>query len=228
MTPPDENKLSDEADSTQTILRNAFDLWFEPEIKRRQEAGKLPEPFPLWAAQVLMEPGERPTIRFNKDIRGIFQAQPDADTKLPTERGSAIPLSELGQIVGMQLTTHEANAGHLTAIVHKGTWYLMFDFRYNASRIARTLEVSHQFLAAAETSFAKQHLNASVENLFAAVELAAKSYLMMHPDKRLLARTGHGLVATEFNRYGGKHGNVDCRPRFEAAAGGRRVERFSQ
>ena len=209
MTTPSKAEEPGEAEFTLTVLRKAFDLWFEPEIRRRQEAGSLPKPFSLWAAQVLMEPGKSPLIRFNDQIRGVFQTKPDAETKLPIENGAQLRLADLGRIVGMQLTAEEANAGHLTAIFHKGIWYLMFDFRYNATRIARNLEISYQFLSAADMSLDREHLNAAVENLFASVELAAKSYLMVHPDERLLRKTRHGFVATEFNRYGGKHGNVD-------------------
>ena len=194
---------------TAGVLRNVFALWFEPEIKRRQDAGALPKPFSLWAAQIIMEPDKPPVISFNDHIRGVLQARPDSDTPLPIEKGQELRLADLGEIVGMQLTTEDANAGHLTAIFHKATWYLMFDFRYNATRISLNLDVAHQFLAAAETAASKEHLNAAVENLFATVEIAAKSYLMMHPDPRLLGRIRHGFVATEFNRYGGKLANVE-------------------
>jgi len=210
MTLPAPGSGSDEAQFTITVLRNAFDVWFEPEIKRRQEAGTLPKPFSLWAAQVLMELGKSPVIRFNDQIRGVLKARADSDTKLPIQQGSELRLADLGEIVGLQLTGEEANAGHLTAIFHKGTWYLLFDFRYNAARIARHLEVAEQFLSAAETALAKRHRNASLENLYAAVELTAKCYLLMLPDERLLAKTRHRFVATEFNRHGGQHGNVDA------------------
>jgi uncharacterized protein (UPF0332 family) len=156
-----------------------------------------------------MEPGERPIINFNEQIVGVMQFRADADTPLPIEKGQKLQLADLGEIVGMQLTTEYANAGHLTAIVQKGIWYLMFDFRYNSERIARSIEVARQFHSAAESAKKNGHLNAALENLFTAVEIAAKSYLMIHPDERLLEKHGHGFVASEFNRYGGKFGNVE-------------------
>ena len=55
--------------------------------------------------------------------------------------------------------------------------------------------------------FAEASAVRAIENLFAAVELMAKSYLLMSPDTRLLEKTRHRFVDKEFNRYG-KHGNV--------------------
>jgi hypothetical protein len=42
----------------------------------------------------------------------------------------------VGEIVGMELTIEQPNASHLTAVLHKQTWYLLFDFRYNATRVS--------------------------------------------------------------------------------------------
>ncbi len=205
------SKPVNDSDFTLAVLRNAFELWFEPEIQRRQERGEFPKPFKLWAAQILMEPDSPPVIAFNEQIQGVLQAKPDANTPLPIEKGQQLRLRDLGDIVGMQLTTEHPNAGHLTALFHKGAWYLLFDFRYNSARINLSLDVARQFYAAAEGAIDRKHLNVAVENLFAVVEIAAKSYLMIHPYPQLLRKHRHGLISTEFNRYGGKHGNVDAK-----------------
>jgi HEPN domain-containing protein len=198
-----------DAEMGERVLRQAFELFLEPEIKRRQEAGSLPKPFSLWAAQVLMEPGKPVVIRFNSELKGVYQVKlPDGGT--PPEKGAALQLADLGDIMGMQLTEDDGNAGHLTAIFHHQAWHLIFDFRYNAARIAHNLEVAQQFLEAAEGALQKRHKNAAVENLYTCVELTAKSYLMIHPDERLLRKMRHGFVATEFNRYGGKLANVEA------------------
>jgi hypothetical protein len=101
----------DDPEFTNAVLQNAFDLWFEPEIKRRQEAGALPKPFPLWAAQVILEPNGPGTIRFNDQIRGVFQVAIDASTPGPIAKGAQLSLSELGSIQGMQLTLDVGNYG---------------------------------------------------------------------------------------------------------------------
>ena len=143
------SKPVNDSDFTLAVLRNAFELWFEPEIQRRQERGEFPKPFKLWAAQILMEPDSPPVIAFNEQIQGVLQAKPDANTPLPIEKGQQLRLRDLGDIVGMQLTTEHPNAGHLTALFHKGAWYLLFDFRYNSARINLSLDVARQFYAAA-------------------------------------------------------------------------------
>ncbi len=207
VTTPD--SVVDQSEFTNSVLRNAFDLWFDPEIKRRQASGSLPTPFHVWAVQVLLEVGNPPSIFFNDQLKGVLQAQIPPDFKLPVERGAELRFDELGDIVGMQLTNDQPNAGHLTAILHRNTWYLLFDFRYNAARVARHLSVAREFLSAAESAHAAKHYHAAIDNLFASVELVAKSYLLMLPDERVLTSARHGFVSTHFNTHGGKHGNVD-------------------
>ena len=192
-----------EQDFTRTVLRNAFDLWFEPEIKRRQEAGTLPKPFRVWAAQVILDLQGPPRINFNEELQGHIEAESDGSLKV----GQEFTLAELGDLKGIHIAESHPDAGHVTAIQHKKKWYLFFDFRYNASRISLHLDVSRQFLDAAKGAAERGHPNAAIENLFAAVELMAKSYLLMSPDTRLLEKTRHRFVDKEFNRYG-KHGNV--------------------
>jgi len=207
MTRPDH--ATDDLEFTSSVLQNAFDLWFDPEIKRRQASGSLPTPFHVWAVQVLLEVGKPPSIFLNDQLKGVLQAQILPDFKSPVERGAEIRFDELGDIVGMQLTNDQPNAGHLTAILHRNNWYLLFDFRYNAARVARHLSVAREFLSAAESAYAAKHYHPAIDNLFASVELVAKSYLLMLPDERVLTSARHGFVSTHFNIHGGKHGNVD-------------------
>jgi len=200
---------ADQTEFTNTVLQNAFQLWFEPEIHRRQETGLLPKPFHIFAAQVLLEIGKQPIISFNDQVRGVLKAGVDANATAEIKKGDTVPFDTVADIQGLQLTENEANASHLTAILHRNVWYLLFDFRYNAARVARHLRVAHEFLSAAEGALEKQHLNAAIDNLFAGVELCAKADLLMLPDERVLSRTRHGFVATHFNLHGGKNGNID-------------------
>ena len=137
------------SDLTEKVLRNAFDLWFEPEIKRRQEAGTLPMPFKLWAAQVILDMGRPPVINFNEELKGALAGSMTGPVKI----GQQVRLADIGDLAGFQLTTEHPNAGHLTAVVHRGKWFLFFDFRYNAARIERHFGVSRQFLGAAQLTF---------------------------------------------------------------------------
>lgn len=197
-----------EADRSETefreaVLRNAFNLWFEPEIARRQEAGTLPTPFKLWAAQVILDLEQPPVINFNEQVAGLLTAEIEGGGEV----GQTISFDKLEGLMGLELTDAHPNAGHLTAVVHHKKWYLFFDFRYNAARVERYLAVARQFIATAEDAYSRQDLNACIENLFAAVELMAKSLLLFQPDRRLLEKTRHRFVSTEFNRHG-SYGNV--------------------
>jgi uncharacterized protein (UPF0332 family) len=199
----------EQTEFTNTVLQNAFQLWFEPEIQRRQESGRLPKPFHLWAAQVLLEVGKQPVIFFNDQIRGVLKAGIDPKATAEIKKGESVPLDTVADIQGLQLTDSEANAGHLTAILLKNVWYLLFDFRYNAARVERHLRVAHEFLSTAEDALTKQYLNVAIDNLFAAVELCAKAHLLMLPDESALSSRSHYFVASHFNRHGRKNGNVD-------------------
>jgi hypothetical protein len=188
----------------ETTISHAFELWFVPEIERRRRDGTLPQDFSLWGAQVVMDP-ETPgsMVRLNEEIRGIFEAE--APRRI--EAGEIVNLRDLGDIKGMRLTADDPNAGHLTVLLHKGVWYLFFDFRYNAARITDHIRLAREFIELAEAGVMKGYTDSTIDLLFSATEILAKSYLMMHPDRRVVDSKTHGLIATRFNLQG-KLGNV--------------------
>lgn len=120
----------------------------------------------------------------------------------------------------MQLTEEDPNAGHLTAVIHGGRWHLFFDFRYNAARIERQLKAADEFMAAAADAIARGHAIAAVDNLYDAVQLMAKSYLLSSPEPGILESKTHGFIETRFNRQA-KLGNV-------AAPSARLLNRLAQ
>lgn len=192
-TPPDTSGM------TEAVIQNAFKLWFFPEYERRVAAGTLPAGHKLFAAQVIIQMDRPPEIHFDTEIRGVLSAEV---AKLDgIKKGDVVRSNDLGDIKSLSLTEEYADSGHLTVIYHRSHWYLLFDFRYNARRIRRTLAVAHQFLALAETAMSRNFPNAFVENLFASVELLARSFLLMH-NARLLHSSSHGFVQTQFNLWG--------------------------
>ena len=68
--------------------------------------------------------------------------------------------------------------------------------------------MGEQFLEVAQFALQKGHMNAFVENLFAATESMAKGFLMMTPDRAVLKSKKHRFVATHFNLEG-KHQRVN-------------------
>ncbi len=191
---------------TETVISNAFELWFIPELERRKKSGIIPCDFHVWGAQLITEPDKPAShIYFNKEMHGVFEAE----ALVKSDVGDVLSISDVGKITGAWLTEGDLypNAGYLTTLLHKGIWYLSFDFRYNATRIEEHMNIAHQFLEIASTALTKEFVNAFVENLFAVVEILAKCYLMMYPDKRVLEATTHSFIKTGFNLQG-RHQNV--------------------
>jgi uncharacterized protein (UPF0332 family) len=189
---------------TENVINNAFRLWFIPEIERRKLNGIVPNDYRVWGAQVIMDlDNPEPIIHFNEEIHGVFRAEVLKKVKV----GEKISLLDLERIYEVTLTEEDPNAGHLTVLIIKGVWYLSFDFRYNAARIAEYITISKQFLELADVALTRGYMNALVENLFAAVESLARCFLMMRPDKRILKSKKHRFISTQFN-FQGKYENV--------------------
>jgi hypothetical protein len=177
-------------------MRQAFELWLNPEIEHRRQTGRLPNGFSLYAAQVIMDMDtDAPTVRLNEEIKAVFHAR----LKRSVKKGEVVRENDFDEIEDLELTDLDPNAAHLTIILHKGFWVLKFDFRYNAARIRETIAAAREFLDAATFCLDKGNLRALVENLFGATELMAKGLLLMNPDGTILAGKSHGIIATKFN-----------------------------
>lgn len=191
--------MTDDADWAALALQNAFALWFTPELEHRAEQGILRRGSIVWGVQAILDLDlPAPIIRINSEISGVFRAR----SKGPVEKGQHLSFSELGDIEGVELTQEYPNAGHFTAILHNGAWFIAFDFRRNATRIAEHLTAITEFLDASAMAIERSLARPAVENLFAAVELMARSFLLMIPDRRVLNASSHGFVHTTFNLYG--------------------------
>ncbi len=57
------------------VIKQAMDLWFTPEVTRRQALGLATRPFTWNAGQVPISPrGGDPVVRLNEEVRGIVRA----------------------------------------------------------------------------------------------------------------------------------------------------------
>ena len=185
-----------EEDLDQNLLQQALDLWINPEIERRREAGHLPDEFVLSRAQILTNvDADVPEVRFNEEIKAIahFRAARAID------EGELITKSDVSDIVDIELTDQDPNAGHITMISFKGRWFLAFDFRYNAARVASIIDAAREFLDLAAYTLEQNHTRAFVDNLFSTTELLAKGQLLMYPDESLLKSKTHTVVKSKFN-----------------------------
>jgi uncharacterized protein (UPF0332 family) len=187
------------------FFKHITELYIDPEIKRRREADLLPEDFVLYAVQVIMNHDAPNEVRLNEEV----SAHVIGSFAKPVTNGEQVSIDELENIVDVQLTDRDPNAGHVTLLVHKGKWVGRFDFRYNASRSKGHIDAAREFLDAAGASLEKGHLRAVIDNLFSATELMAKGLLLLHDEKMLLGKS-HGIVHSRFNQWG-HLGNTDAR-----------------
>lgn len=191
---------------------NLFDqvlsIWVNPEIERRNRAGLIDNKFVFWAAQVIMDPSGPEKIRLNEEARGIFKLQNMADDSTVSP---ATFHTVTGEIREFTLEKDDCpNAGHITLIRHLKGFFIAFDFLYNAAVIADHVTTAQEFFDEAKAALSSNHIKACVANLHIAVELTAKSLLLLHPDKSLMTSKKHRYVLSKYNEYS-KQGNTEQR-----------------
>ena len=191
----------------QNLMQQVHELWINPEIERRREAGRLPNDFAIRSAQVIMNlDADAPEVRFNEEVKVLAEAEWAREV----EYGEDVTEADVDSIRELVLTDHDPNAGHLTMVLFKGRWIIAFDFRYNATRVAATLNAAREFLDGATFALDQHHMRHFVDTLFSATELMAKGMLLMNADKDLLKSKKHEIIRNKFNLTG-KWGHTDPR-----------------
>lgn len=177
-------------------MQNILDLWINPEIERRKEAGNLEDGFVLRAAQVILNvDASTPEVRLNEEVVAVAQAR----AARPIEAGEKLTSNDLSTIESIELTEQDPNAAHITIVLLDTDWYISFDFRYNATRILEAINAAEEFLSCAVFALKKGYLRAFVENLYGATELMAKGILIRLPEKKFLTSEQHKFIASSFN-----------------------------
>jgi uncharacterized protein (UPF0332 family) len=185
-------------DFGENVVRNALDLWINPEINRRREAGTLPENFSAYAIQVIFDDDlECVQVRLNEEVRAVLEVDFTRDIKA----GDAITISDIGDVKRVQLTKEDPNAGHFTLIRKKEGWTIAFDFTRNVTRSHQYLDAANEFLKSAEFAFNNKYFRAFIDNLHSTAELVAKGLLIMH-DSEALKSKKHGQVSGKYNLWG--------------------------
>ncbi len=190
------------------VVQQAMQLWFEPEIQRRQQAGLLEVPFSLRAAQVIMFADERPyVIRLNEEVQIAGKARLKNVQGLT--KGDIISGDQIDEIQGWMLPeTEDPNCGHLTIVIFRGRVYISFDFRYNKALSSELLSAADEFLKTAGDSLSRGDLRVAVDTLFSAAELAAKAFIVSTPFPGKRPKRQHKFIQTQVNVQG-KLGNID-------------------
>jgi uncharacterized protein (UPF0332 family) len=197
----------EDAEFWHNVIQNTLELWVEPEINRRLSAGEIDTSWRMFGAQVVMNVGKPAEVRLNGEVRAVFKGRLPGAT--PNDTGKTISLDDLETIEEAHLTTDDDDAGHITLLVHRGRWFVSFDFRYNRRLILEYFRVADEFLSTARDALTHDRLGAFVENLFAGVEHGARCYLLQAPEEDVIKPdTSHKFVQTNFNRRG-TYGDIE-------------------
>jgi uncharacterized protein (UPF0332 family) len=191
---------------TQRIIDQFLELWINPELGRRREAGSLDGLGPIYIAQVLFHDDKpSPEVLFNDETR-VARVQADAIAIDPaaTQKHPADAV-----VLPVRLTDADPNAGHVTMVHTAHGWICSFDFTRNVGRSREIYFAAREFYSTAYAALESDHFRSVVENLFHAVELAARGLLMLH-NSQLVAASTHKAVKSAFNNWG-RFGNVEKR-----------------
>jgi uncharacterized protein (UPF0332 family) len=197
-----EDVIPDDVTGPDRTFQQMFNLFFDPEIRRRQAAGLLPIPFTVHKAQVIFVEGQPPKVRLNDEVTiSLIVRTPRA-----VQRGDTINESEIENIEGFELELADSNAGHFTILPFNGGWRMLFDFRRNKGTAANLVRRAEEFLNVAEHAFSQKLYAPYVDNLFSACELLAKAHLITTAEAASLK--SHGTIHSRINQWS-KMGNVD-------------------
>ena len=155
----------------QTFLREMFDIFIKPEVRRRQEEGIVTAPTNLYAAQIIFyADGRRSSVRLNEEIVAIAKMKlKEGVRKLP---GDVVYENELEGLEEIGLGKDEdPDCGHVTLVRVNGQWVLSFDFVYNKGLSRRYMETSREFLESAELALGRGYKAVFLDNLFRRGEL---------------------------------------------------------
>lgn len=195
-------------DQPDVFAQQCFELFIEPELERRRNAGVLSDAFQLLAVQVVFHAGGPAEVRFNEEVNGHAEVRASRGF----DRGEEVTFDDLEEIEGFTLTDEEPDAAHITMFRLRSGWTIHADFRFNATRVANHTAAAQEFLDSAAENVSQGRLRPFVEDIFAAVELMATCELLFIADQDVLRsrRSRHRHVSSQYNRMG-KFGTVEQR-----------------
>jgi len=190
------------------VFEQFMSLYVDPEVARRQEAGELPRPLDLKAAQIIFfADGRKHQVRVNSEIRAIAKVK--FKEGVSKNLGDTIFAHEIEGLEDIRLPDNDdPDCGHATLIKINGRWTIVFDLRYYKGLSRNHLRTADEFYEAATLSFDKKNWSAFVDNLFSCAELSAKVVLLTYVNPRLGKKASHRRIQTEFSGFASL-GNVD-------------------
>lgn len=195
--------IPDDVLGPQRTLLDTFNLWINPEVHRRAQAGSLKLPISLSCAQVIFRGSKAPEVRLNHEVKGSAEVR----TAKAVNAGDPVYLAELLEVQRFELGREDADAGHITLFkMQDGSWHLFFYSVQNKLKAAELVESAKQFTSTAEFASANGHVGPYVDNLFNASDLLARARLITHAHEEEVKK--HSTVHSKINQWA-KLGNVD-------------------
>jgi|SRR5665213_3355765 len=191
----------------QNTFEQVMNLWITPEVKRRQEAGTIPKPYDLVAAQVIFHSdGRSNEVRLNEGVRSIGKVK--LKKGVSKNAGDPVYANEVESYELFRLPDDEdPNCGHITLRRVADQWTIAFDFIYNKGLSREHLAAAQEFLGSAESALQNNSYRVFVDNMFSASELAAKALLLTTPLPGEDKKMSHGRIQSRYNLQA-KMGNV--------------------
>ncbi|HEX8459715.1 MAG TPA: hypothetical protein VF656_20640 [Pyrinomonadaceae bacterium] len=119
-----------DAEGMKNMFGQIHKLWIEPEVNRRQEAGKLPDGFKIYRCLIRLPQNRPPIVEFNDEIGWVAEAEPAPDKEwIP---GQPVYLHDIQKITAVQPPEVDGVRVAFVFLFWVGKSYsIMFDFTPN-------------------------------------------------------------------------------------------------
>lgn len=184
----------------EAVRQQAFDLWINPEIEHRKQAGKLPDNFSVSMAQILFSVGAPPVVRLNEEVKTIGRLKLSRSVK----KGDLIRYKDVKEIHGFELIPEERDFGHITLVRFPDQWIVFFSFIYDTSKSKQFLEIATRFMKSAHSALEQDNYRPMINDLAVAAENCAKARLILLPNEKIRKARTHKTIKNEVNIFASK------------------------
>ena len=185
-------------------MRQADELWWAPEMERRNRMSTIDDNFTISMAQALFLPNGSVVVRFNHEVRGIANVR--ASRRI--EKGGHVYQSDLDGPESFDLLDEDLDCGHFTMINGTNGWFLTFNFLRSRSLCAKLLGSAKEFSDVAQFSMRHGKSRPAVDTLYSACELVSKAQLILSSMLDWTAKS-HRAIQSEINKWR-CHGNINA------------------
>lgn len=192
------------------VFTNMMNLFFNPEITKRKAENSIDDSFELLAAQAIIFPDGRQTIiNLNNEVSATVKLKKEAD------KGIEGFMASTEQIEYVKLRDEEfLNCGHVTIILFNDGYHISFDFQYNKQISSEHLEVAQQFIETSKFALDNKYITSFIDNSYSAIELLAKTNLLLEANPKVAGKTIHTTIHSTFNlRFKNSHTNFEIERR---------------